>query len=464
MARSAVFFTLGCKLNQAESEAWGAAFRAAGYAVFDGDAPMSGVGSAGGADVALVNTCTVTSKADQKARRLIRALLRAAPAAPPRVIVTGCLARLNRAELEALDKSPPSARRLFIASDAESALRLLQDLLPAPPVPAPPDSAPGLFHSRAFLKIQDGCDKRCTYCRVRLARGPSRSLARKSVLARLRALEECGVAEAVLTGVNIAQYRDEGCGLGALIGDLLRGTERIALRLSSLEPAAFCAELYGALAEDRVRPHFHLSVQSGDAEVLRAMGREYTAEDVRAVTARLRALRGDPFIACDMIAGFPGESAAAFERSYALCREADFAWIHAFPFSPRPGTAARTLGGRPPEREAAMRVSRLFELARRGKKEYIGRWMGREVDAVFEDGGVEHDGAGHGGAGLGGGTRILTATTENYLKLAVVATAGAPHSGEGARCVIGGPFDPADADNAGAGKKVKADAWGKISR
>jgi threonylcarbamoyladenosine tRNA methylthiotransferase MtaB len=446
--------TLGCKLNQLEGEAVADAFRREGFAVIPWEAPDPP------RRLMVLNTCTVTSMAEQKARRLIRAALREGAC----VLVTGCYAQLDSEELEALGEG---GRLFIIAADKKSALldlpRRLADgmaggdgpgelsefiraWLPGPGGKtagrlvdragdgAAGDGPKGTFrfapadfsvHTRGFLKIQDGCDGRCTYCRVRLARGESVSLPPEEALGRLRALERGGCAEAVLTGVNICRYAfSEGEGgvpldLGGLLDRLLGGTERIRLRLSSLGPEEITGSLLRSLAHTRLRPHFHLSVQSGSRRVLERMGRSYGPERVEQAVSQLRRLRGDPFLACDIIVGFPGEDDEDFKQTLELCERADFAWIHVFPYSPRPGTPAWNFKGRLPQREVRVRADRLLDLARRGRRNYIHRWIGREVELI-----PELKGAGGRGEGRGWGEAFCAATSENYLKLLVPRPAG----------------------------------------
>jgi threonylcarbamoyladenosine tRNA methylthiotransferase MtaB len=415
------FYTLGCKLNQLETESIAAAFVRAGFTVVPWDRPRNG-GSAEEPSVVVINTCTVTSKAEQKARRVIRLALRE-HSAP--VIVTGCYARLEAEAVAALEAECGTPARLFVVPAKDSLLDLpfflaeragnaggfpqgiqswlrahpgiIRSGVPLPGVPRPVPDRDGTFrfnpdvfsfHSRAFLKIQDGCDRRCAYCRVPLARGASRSLDSAELLARIKVLEAGRQAEAVLTGVNIAQYRcpDTGKNLGELLCFLLDNTASIALRLSSIEaePGFFNPAFLKALADSRLRPHFHLSVQSGSASVLAAMGRPYGPADIRESAALLRSVRADPFLACDIIAGFPGESEADFEETCELCAGIGFAWIHGFPYSPRPGTRAYGLKNRAGGRESARRLGRLLELARNGREAYVRRWTGRTVDAVAE--------------------------------------------------------------------------------
>jgi threonylcarbamoyladenosine tRNA methylthiotransferase MtaB len=403
----------------------------------------------------VINTCTVTSKSEQKARRLIRKALHDKPRSC--VIVTGCYAQMEAPAIAALEESRRLGRRLFVvAGDRKSLLldlpRFLRDALnggpgdlsqalerylappgegrgaegtPAAELPVSPQDGDSSrnpfrfnvkdfsFHSRPFLKIQDGCDHACAYCRVSLARGPSVSLDAETILSRLAALEEAGHGEAVLTGVNLNQYRETSrfhpaLDFPALLEYLLANTRTIALRLSSLEPDCLNEPLLRILAHRRIRPHFHLSVQSGSPLILEKMRRRYGPEAVLAAVHRLRSLRDDPFLACDIITGFPGETPGEFAKTWDLCRSADFAWIHAFPYSKRPGTEAFSFKDVVPEREAVSRVEDLISLARQGRAAYIHRWTGKTVEAI-----VEGDGQGAASGRKGG----LTALSENYLKL-----------------------------------------------
>jgi threonylcarbamoyladenosine tRNA methylthiotransferase MtaB len=274
------------------------------------------------------------------------------------------------------------------------------------------------------LKIQDGCDHACAYCRVTLARGRSVSLDSGIVLARLRELEAHGYGEAVLTGVNIGQYRDAaGKDLAGLLSYLLANTGGIALRLSSLESEVITADFLDVIKDERIRPHFHLSIQSGSRAVLERMGRRDVPEEIERNIAALRERKDDPFLACDIIAGFPGETPAEFEETRLLCERAGFAWIHAFPYSKRPGTAAALFRNPVSEREAAARVERLGALASSGRAAYIRRWLGRIVEAIPE----KPDAAVPG---------FSAAVSENYLRLLVPHNGSPPPAGKPVFCRI----------------------------
>jgi threonylcarbamoyladenosine tRNA methylthiotransferase MtaB len=449
--RSFSIHTLGCKLNQLESEALADAFRCEGFELLSGEG--KGAGNTG---IFVINTCTVTSKSEQKARRLIRNCLKDHGGAP--VIVTGCYARRDPGAIEALGVEEGAADRLFvIPGNIKDRLLDLPRLLNTGAVLENPDMVPLVgrwacsldmaaepdafrfvprrfsFHSRSFIKIQDGCGMHCTYCAVRAVRGPEQSLEKERVLSVLRSLEAADRGEAVLTGVNISRYQDQGhTDLGGLLAFLLGGTRRIALRLSSLAPDRIDKKLGEILAHPRIRPHFHLSVQSGSAEVLGKMGRPYGPGTVRRGLEILRSVKDDPFLACDIIAGFPGEDRREFEKTVEFCRSADFAWIHAFPYSPRPGTEAFSWKDRAGEREAGERVAALTRMAVNGRAAYAGRWMGRNVEACVE-------GAGETGPlGDKKNPRYLAGLSDNYLKVLIRFPERAALSpGRALRCRLG---------------------------
>lgn len=433
------FQTLGCKLNQLETESIADRFLAAGAVLVPYHEE---------ADLYIINTCTVTSKAEQKARRDIRAALARSPHSV--VVATGCYAQMDGSALRAIGErvvvleGDLKAGLLSLAAwlsenwqghgDLHHAVREWQENLETE-VQHKADEAhaardrfafhPERFamHSRPALKIQDGCNHRCAYCRVCLARGRSVSLSPEEALARVKALEAAGKAEVVLTGVNLSQYGAELHAKGAsgsfldfprLVELLIRETQTIAFRISSYEPERIDSAFLAMFANPRVRPHLHLSVQSGCTDTLRRMARPYDAEQVRQAVQAVRTVREDPFLACDIIAGFPGETDSEFDQTLRLLEELDFAWIHAFPFSPRPGTAAWDMRPRIPERSAGERTGRLIQLARLGKARYIERWTGRMVSMVVEGAGWNED-----ADGAVVPSTSLHGTTENYLKVVI---------------------------------------------
>jgi threonylcarbamoyladenosine tRNA methylthiotransferase MtaB len=462
-----------------ESEAIAGSFRKAGFRFVPWDSRPQEPG------IIIVNTCTVTSKADQKARRMIRKLLKDNPESC--VVVTGCYAQLDTEEIMALENDAGTGnagggRRLFVlgggegAAAAKSALlglpRYLSDAIArkenspgginplsclmeswmresAPSETSEPSETSAVkndsvfdfkpedfsFHSRGFIKIQDGCDSSCAYCRVRLARGRSVSLNRKAALERLRFFEEKTSPELFITGVNISQYRDDDLDLAGLLELLLAGTDSIALRLSSLEPECIDERLASALAHPRIRPHFHLCLQSGSDAILKSMRRAYNLHTVEKAIALLRLAKDNPFLACDIITGFPGETEAEFAKTLAFCEETNFSWIHAFPYSDRPGTAAFSFENHVREQDKTRRVQVLGALALRGRREYAKSWLGKELSAV-----VEKDKPNAGQPGL------CRAVSENYLKLLVNCNGKPPPPGSSIRCVPVSVCEGEDAD------------------
>jgi threonylcarbamoyladenosine tRNA methylthiotransferase MtaB len=454
-------YTLGCKLNQLEGEALADSFAKAGFPLVPPGVAPTGPG------IIIINTCTVTSKADQKSRRLIRKALRENPDSC--VLVTGCYAQLDYEDIKLIEQEfaphggGPASRRLFVlggtgthAGTSKSALLALPEQLRTA-ISATADfslinlsatlaewtdsSKSGdtfaykpeefAFHSRGYLKIQDGCDNSCNYCRVHLARGPSVSLPPSAALAQLLSFEKRGCAELMITGVNITQYRHCGLDLAGLLDYLLKGSTGIALRLASLEPEQINERLVAALAHSRIRPHFHLSVQSGSSAVLNAMGRAYTPQTVEQGAALLRSAKDNPFLACDIITGFPGEGETEFNQTLDLCAKSGFAWIHAFPYSKRPGTKAFSLGNPVCERDVTRRMETLTQLALQGRRNYAQGWLGRELSAVVEEGQCP---PGH-----------CRAVSENYLKLIVNCGETLPH-GSSIRCTPVSLLDGADGE------------------
>ncbi|MBN1519612.1 MAG: tRNA (N(6)-L-threonylcarbamoyladenosine(37)-C(2))-methylthiotransferase MtaB [Spirochaetales bacterium] len=390
MTPTVSFRTFGCRLNQTETEAASAAFRAAGFAVLAFDQP---------ANVVVFNTCTVTSKAEQKARRELRLAVRRSPDAV--IVATGCYAELDPAALAELAPRvvvlPGSRKGALPTLAADLAAAFAEGLDPLDEARRSVAAAEGAsvdpfffdpgdyrHRSRAALKVQDGCNNRCTYCRVCLARGRSVSLDPALALERARVLEGLGYPEIVLTGVNLSHYRAGGLGFPGLVELLARETDHVAYRVSSWEPDGVDDAFLRAFALPRVRPHLHLATQSGSDAVLRAMGRAYRRADVLRAVSDARAAKGDPFIGMDLIMGFPGEGDDEFVDSVDLIQRTAPAWVHAFTFSPRPGTKAFGMKPRVPERLAVERAARVAELAVRGRADFASRRVGKTLLAVPE--------------------------------------------------------------------------------
>jgi len=354
--------------------------------------------------------------------------------------------------LMAADLAAAALEGLDLLSEAHRLAELAAGRIPDPFAFVPGDAR---FHARVQLKVQDGCDNRCTYCRVCLARGRSLSLEPSVVQARSAALQAAGTAEIVLTGVNLSQYRSGGLDFPGLLCTLAGGPGKLAYRVSSYEPDRVDDAFVRAFALPRVRPHLHLSVQSGSDRILRAMGRHYGRDQVLRAVEAVRAVRLDPFIGADIILGFPGETDADFRDTLDLLERIEPAWVHAFTFSPRPGTKAFDMKDRVPERVAVERAALVQALAVRGKAAFAARRVGTVLEAVAEpygndDGESADDAAAPAGDRARTGDRTqapgalspwdgtraglpVSATSADYLKLEVL---GAPPGLRGAfRCI-----------------------------
>jgi len=399
---TAAFYTLGCKLNQCETEALADAFVSQGF---------STVSASEEADLYVINTCTVTTKAEQKARRVIRKISR--DFHNPPILVTGCYAQLDPNDIKALggnvhvlsmdQKASILELPAYLASVNRNSLapeliRWLHDFVPAD------DSgistrfnyeASGFsFHSRAFLKIQDGCNNSCAYCRVCIARGKSVSLDSNDVLKRLKWLAGEGYLEIVLTGVNLSSYQSESDNLASLLGRIIKETEGFRIRLSSLEPEILQGDLVPILAHERICPHFHIPVQSGSDKVLGLMKRRNNAARIRQAVRILREIKDDPFIAADVITGFPGETEEDFLQTETLVKELDFSHLHIFPYSNRPGTAANEMKPKVPERISRNRAAALQHISVNQYQNYCKRWQGEKLNVIIEK--VYDDGSARG--------------------------------------------------------------------
>lgn len=413
------FETLGCKLNQIETEALARTFSDEGF-LPDLEPITAAAQISENTILCVINTCTVTTKAEQKARRLIRLLLSKYPKAA--VVATGCYAELDKSIIESIDEKVSVIRgsrkdllaalpKRFSAFVSEKAENEISAEKSAEFVKALANETEALYsekaeekklapqfllytdtfqtHSRASIKIQDGCSNSCTYCRIHLARGKSVSLDVATVLERVQQLENAGQKEVVFTGVNLSQYRgaleSHHEDFAGLLKILLENTSNIAFRISSFYPEHITERLCQILKNPRIRPSFHLSIQSGSDEILKAMKRQYKAEDVYRAVNLLREAKENPFIACDIIAGFPGESEEDFAKTKKMCEDLHFSWIHAFPFSPRPGTPAYTMTPKIPERIKGERVAWLTECAKREKIAYIESFKGKKISAIVEN-------------------------------------------------------------------------------
>jgi threonylcarbamoyladenosine tRNA methylthiotransferase MtaB len=390
--------TIGCRLNQSEIESMARQFRSAGHEI---------VGTANEADLAVVNTCTVTSRAAADSRGALR---RVARAGVEEIVATGCWATLQPEKAASL----PNVLHVVNNSHKES---LVADLLDLPQEafdlePIAREPLPGLRQrTRAFIKVQDGCDNRCTFCVTTIARGESRSRHLADVIADIQSALDGGAQEVVLTGVHLGSWgQDLGFYLRNLVRAILDHTDTPRLRLSSLEPWDLDADFFQLWEDGRLCQHLHLPLQSGCASTLRRMARKTTPASFRELVAAARQVMPEAAITTDVIAGFPGETDEEFAESLAFIREMDFAGGHAFTYSARPGTGAARLGGQVRHEARKERNALLRGVFEEGAKAYRQRFVGREMSVLWESV-TQLDGRGWQMEGL----------TGNYLRVTALA-------------------------------------------
>jgi len=372
--------SFGCKVNQTEGRTLAERLRALG---------LCEVGPRSPADLVLVNTCCVTAEAARQGRQRARKALRRAAT----VAVTGCAAHpaSGDADLRALaglvaldaDKDRLLARLRQTGRLPDAPATVAADATPAGPRPAPP------HRSRAMLKVQDGCPGGCAYCIVPKVRPHVWSVPVDDAVRQAQALVAEGFREIVLCGIHLGLYGadlPDRPTLAGLIEHLLAVDGLGRLRLSSLSPAAVTGALVALLAAepDRLCPHVHLSLQSGDDAVLKAMGRPYTSRQFLDTVERIRAAADEPAITTDVLVGFPGETDAAFEATLRVAREARFSRMHVFPFSRRPGTRAADMPDRVPNPVKQERRRRVADLGATLAEAYRRRLVGRAERAIVE--------------------------------------------------------------------------------
>ena len=395
MPPSIAFTNLGCRLNIAESDALAARFVAAGYRV---------VAAADAPDVVVVNTCTVTGQADRKSRNALQRAIRLPPPAPqrgarerPLVVATGCYVTAHggaACDLPGVDYAVDNDRKsqIFDLVAAHLAGEVVDPAaLPADPFGYRPGPQP--LHTRATIKIQDGCDNFCTFCIIPAVRGRARSRPAPAVLQEARRLLAAGHRELVLTGVNIGRYDWCGWGFSRLLQELLELPGEYRVRVSSLEPDPLDERFIELTGHAKLCPHLHLCLQSGSDRVLLRMRREYDVDRYLELIARIRAAwarRGVPaHFSTDVLVGFPGETDDDFARTLAVCEKVDFGHVHTFRYSPRANTRAARLPDPVPEPVKAQRSAAIRDLAAAGRRRLAQRFPGREQQVLVEETGAD---------------------------------------------------------------------------
>ena len=393
--------TLGCKVNQYDTDSVVTQFVDAGYKVVD---------FAEEADVYLINTCTVTNLGDRKSRQMIRRAAKRNPHA--KIVVMGCLAQTAPEEVVALEGVTlvvGTAGRGRILEEIEALERgdqasLVDDIFQITEFEDLP-ALDFLGRTRATLKIQDGCNQFCTYCRVPYARGRSRSRQRESVLEQVDQLVEAGFAEIVLTGIHLGLYGQDlhpPLSLAQISKEIADTPGLVRLRISSVDPHEVTDELLDLVANHPVLcRHLHIPLQSGSNQVLQRMKRNYSSEDFREIVQEIHKHIPEVAITTDVMVGFPGETEEDFLQTMELVREVAFSKIHVFPYSPRAGTVAARFPDQVATRLKENRSKRLIELGETLALDFHSSFIGRDVEVLVEQQG-KTEGIGH---------------TDNYLRV-----------------------------------------------
>lgn len=384
------FYTFGCKVNQYETQAMAQLFATQGWDVVE-------FSHNGGWDVVVVNSCTVTAEGDRKNRQLLRRLRREHPEAV--ICLTGCFPQSFPAEAGAMAEADvvtgsKDRRALMAALDRFLSTReRVVEIRPHQTGESFEALSAGTFgrRTRAFLKIEDGCENYCAYCIIPTARGPVRSKEMGALRQELEALAAAGYQEVVLAGINLSAYgREYGLRLIDAIetAAAVPGLRRV--RLGSLEPDVIGPEDFARMAAaGKVCPQFHLSLQAGCDATLRRMGRRYDTAHYLAAVEEIRRRFPLAAITTDLMVGFPGETLGDFEESAAFARRVGFARIHVFPYSRRPGTRAAEMPGQLPQEEKRRRAARLIAVGEELRGAFLASMEGTVQEVLFEEGGAE---------------------------------------------------------------------------
>ncbi len=371
------FKTLGCRVNLYETDALASRFKAAGYAIAEGDSA---------ANVFIVNTCTVTNTSDQKCRQAIHQIRRKHPEAL--IVVTGCMVNHKKEELlqsgiadYIIDNERKSALFDIIDehfktgySDPEGYDRDLFSYQPAFDT----------FHTRSLIKIHDGCNNFCSYCIIPMVRGRATSRPAEDIYDNVREVVAHGFKEVVLTGVNMGRYQYEETNFEQLVENILNIDGDFRVRVSSIEPDQFSDRFLSLLQHEKLAPHMHICLQSGSNDTLKRMHRFYFVEQFRDMCLRIKSVRPDFNLTTDIIVGFPGETETTFKESCDFAREIGFSHIHTFKYSVRTGTKAATLPDQIPERIKSERSEVMRQISLENKTKYFEAMQGKTQRMLIE--------------------------------------------------------------------------------
>ena len=381
-----IITTLGCKVNQYESDAIAQRLKDLGCMPADAD---------NSADLCIINTCTVTQKAAMQSRQAVRHLIRSNPRA--QIVVTGCYAQIEPGELMKIDgvhriighKDKHHIPDIVLSGEkaAQSPVLDRQNIQSEHHFKDIPVTVFG-NRTRPFLKIQDGCNAFCTYCIVPYARGRSRSMPLENVLKNIRGLKDAGFHEVVLSGVHLGAYGldlSPQTGLTDLLGQIHDTNAMDRVRLSSIEPNELTQDIVDLVAKSQILcNHFHIPLQSGDDRILKKMHRDYTRSFFEDLIHRIQNRIPDAALGADILIGFPGETENAFENTYTLIEKLPVTYLHVFPFSPRPGTPADKYPQQVPAKIIKARCKRMRQLGDEKKKAFYEKYTGETVQILIE--------------------------------------------------------------------------------
>jgi threonylcarbamoyladenosine tRNA methylthiotransferase MtaB len=387
----------GCKVNNYEIQALSESMEALGLDI---------VSFSQQADCYIINSCGVTSRAEVSSRNLVRRARRLSPEA--KILVTGCYAELKPEELSdiGIDLTIPNGEKEKIP---RKVLELLDGNGWKDAIEEPAEFGSVIISNmrgltRGYVKIQEGCDRKCTYCTIWMSRGPVRSRNPKFVIDEINRLYENGYLEIVLTGVHIGQYRYEDIDLAGLVKMILDKTDMPRIRLSSMYPSEINAEFIPLFENKRICPHVHLSVQSGDDAILKKMGRDYKGDELKSIIDTLSRSIPDITIGADLIVGFPGESGRQFQNSVELVERFAIHHLHVFSFSARPGTKAAEMGDVIPPTIIKERADNLRDLGDLKKREHMTGFINKDLQVLIEKRKLPNN-------------SLLTGLSENYLRV-----------------------------------------------
>lgn len=359
-AKKVFFLTLGCRLNQAETLSLGQEARARGFEI---------AGTKKQGDIIVINSCSVTDKAQRQTEKILKKLSADYP--QKELVITGCGAQ----------KSHEKFAKVVPNDDKKNLFKILKNS------PEKNDKEQKIYSekTRLMFKVQDGCNNFCSYCIVPYLRGRESSLEPEKIISELKKAQKQGFKEIVLCGVNIGKYDYNGKKLSDLIGKILKETNFPRIRLSSINPDDFTPRLVALWAKnERLCPHFHISLQSGSNSVLERMGRKYNAHDYTVLVSKLKEKIRDVTITTDIIVGFPGETDAEFDETLEFVKKMDFLKVHVFRYSPREGTRAAKMLDQIPEKVKKERAVSLQKLEAKIRENLLKSYEGKEMEVLFE--------------------------------------------------------------------------------